>query len=216
MFRSFTRLGAVLGVLALALALLGAPAQARPEKRVNAHAAIAGALDRIADGTWTKADLALIKAHPSVAAQVPDPSVPADTGADIGGTPNELAGGAASTRALVTTCGYWVDVWYGKVSSLGNRIFKWHHKVGYCRNGSVVKQWEYRTDYLTEAQSGVQMKDEGFNAWQNGLGTGTATSFRQRRIDYCVFNYGCYENYYPYSQINVFGSGGYTYSGSAG
>lgn len=187
------------------VAFLAAP-PSTAAKPVKPDQAMAAALQDVANGTWDQADLNLIRSDPTVASQVPDPSVPAEITITEGVAPSK---DAVVSAALANSCGHWVYVDLTKKSSLGNTIFKWRHYVQYCRNGSAVTSWQTRTDYLLEAQSGVYLRDEGSTFWQTGIGTSKATSFRQRHIEYCIIRYGCYQNLYPWSKIWVYGGGGY-------
>lgn len=57
---------------------------------------IAAALDRIADGTYTSEDLALIRRHPEIAAHVPDPTRPEVVGITRGTMPKAALVGTIS------------------------------------------------------------------------------------------------------------------------
>ena len=151
-----------------------------------------------------------------MAAQVPDPSQPAEVLAiaSSGGAVTKSAKPTAVT-ALATNCGAWVDAWFQKNSVLGNSIYKWHHYVRYCRNGSVVTTWQSRYDYITDQQSGVYLREQTVNS-QWGLGTNNATSHIQRHLEFCILKLGCYENHYPSSKITVHGNGTYNVTGSTG
>ena len=199
-------------VLATALlGLLGPPVHAAAPKT---DPAMVQALDRIGDGTWTQADLALIRQYPDIAAQVPDPSAPPEVlSTSSGGTGNSGGRTTSTIATAAVTCGWWVDVWFAKTSILGNTIYRWHHKVVYCRNGAKVTDWQSRSDYLTDQQNGVYMRDLKAN-YAYGLGTNNAVSFRQREIEYCILKIGCYENHYPWSQITIHGDGNYDFTGA--
>ena len=189
--------------LALALAAIAVPAPAAPD---GADPKIASALARVDQGTWTQADLALLRSFPDLAASVPDPSQPVEA---------SVASSDETTALSARVCGAWVDVWFRKRSLLGSTIYRWHHKVVYCRSGGRVSSWQSRYDYLTDADSIVQVR--GLVANQaSGTGGTSAWSHKQRHLEYCVVKYGCYANTYPQSKITVRGDGSYSYSGSAG
>jgi hypothetical protein len=212
--------GLALGLLLTTSFVVATPAVAGSPATSNtpSDTEISGILQRIADGTWNSTDLSRLRLRPDVAAQVPDPSTPpvlAATGGD--GATASASKGIVSADALSATaiiCGAWADVWYGKTSSLGNTIFQWHHRVTYCRNGSQVTSWQERYDYMGDHQSGVEMGDLTAVS-QSGIGTSSASSFRQREVIYCVFKFGCYEWHYPYSTITVHGNGTYSFTGSS-
>jgi hypothetical protein len=207
----------VLGA-ALTLCFVGmAPAGADTDPQSSgAGEPLVAALDRIEAGTWTEADLDLVRQHPDIAAQVPDPSQPPEplSIASSGGTRERTATTKAAS-ALTTICGAWVDAWFQKKSILGNSIYKWHHYVRYCRNGSVVTTWQARYDYITDQQSGVYVREQTVNS-QWGLGTNSATSHIQRHLEFCILKLGCYENHLPWSRITVHGNGTYSWTGSTG
>jgi hypothetical protein len=211
---SRSTLGLIVAGLALASMILGAsPAQAATPDGSNDPQVVV-ALERIEAGTWTQADLAVIRQYPDIAAQVPDPSQPAEllSVSSSGGT---APSGGKTAASLTTICTAYVDAWFQKVSVLGNSIYKWHHYVRYCRNGSAVTSWQARYDYITDEQSGVYVRDLVVNA-QWGLGSNSATSHLQRHLEFCVYKVGCYENHYPWSKITVHGNGTYDWTGSTG
>ncbi|MFC4122329.1 hypothetical protein [Nonomuraea zeae] len=167
---------------------------------------IAEALSRVANDTWTDADLDLIRSDPELAGQVADPKAPVETGVD------------ASEKEEATTsaiCGAWVDVWYRKRSLLGSTLYVWHHRVVYCRDGARVTRWQNRYDYITDSQSVVYVR--GLQVNQAGaVPAASSWSHLQRIVELCVVKYGCYSTYKPHSLITVRGNGTYTYSGANG
>jgi hypothetical protein len=185
--------------------------------------ALTTAVNHVAYDNWTQADLDLIKRYPDVAATVPDPTRPIQV---VIGNWNGLRVYHPNytpfpPQVVYTTCGAWAWVDLIKKSLLGNVIYRWRHYVQYCRkignaNGNIVSSWEVRKDYMVESQSGVYMRDEGSTAYQSGLGTFTAKSFRQRHIEYCVYKIGCYSNRYLYSTLYVTGNGGYAVGQTGG
>jgi hypothetical protein len=190
-------------VALLSLTLLPVVATAATETK----SAIAAALDRIDNGTYTQADLDYIRKFPDIAGQVPDPKDPGQSG---------VTHGSPSPSVAITasiSCGWWVDVWFRRQSLLGSTIYVWHHYVQYCLYyNSRIASWQARYDYLTSAQSLVYVRELVVNQ-QAGLGTFTAWSHLQRHLEYCVVHYGCYANVYPWSKIWVNASGGWSYQG---
>lgn len=65
---------AMLGIIAFTAPLGAAPGASAETLRDQTRVA----LSRIADGTWTDADLTLIRSQPELAEQVPDPRAPAE------------------------------------------------------------------------------------------------------------------------------------------
>jgi len=159
-------------------------------------------MERVVDGTYTDADLDLLRSHPDVAAQVPDPKAPVETGADTNDD--------GMTRAI---CGAWVDAWYRQRSLLGSTIYVYHHRVVYCRDGTRVTAWQNRYDYLSEAQGIVYWREQTVNQ-AGGIGTSSAWSHVARHVELCVVNPGCYASLYPWIRITVRGNGTYSYTGS--
>ena len=172
---------------------------------------IGPALHRIAQDRYTSSDLALIRQHPKLAAKVPDPTQTPVLHASTG-----LASRSHDTTAVRTlgTCGHWVDVWFRKRSLLGKTLYKWHHRVVYCRTGRKVTDWKKRYDYLTDASSVVYFRGLEVNE-QDGIGTAAAWSHRQRHIEFCIASekIGCYASLHPWSRIKVYAGGGYSYKG---
>jgi hypothetical protein len=172
---------------------------------------IGPALHRIAQDRYTSSDLALIRQHPKLAAKVPDPTQTPVLHARTGPSRSH---DTTAARTL-GTCGHWVDVWFRKRSLLGDTLYKWHHRVVYCRTARRVMHWQNRYDYLTAASSIVQVRERTTNQ-QGGIGTSAAWSHLQRQLEFCVIKYGCYASLYPWSRITVYGAGGYDYTGDNG
>jgi len=182
--------------------MVASPAEAAaPDRRVVA------AVERVADGSYTPSDLALIRQHPDIARQVPDPTAPAVSTRTTGRQPSSDARAAES-------CGHYVNVGFTKKSLLGDTIYKWQHRVVYCRDGVNVTRWQARYDYLSKSSAVVYLRE--LSAHQAGTGSPAAWSHLQRHIEYCVAQVGCYANTYPWSKITVYGGGGSRYTGSAG
>lgn len=189
---------------------LPASANTRYEQRLE------DAVERVTtDDGWTQADIDIILENPSVAVQVPDPRVP--TVVESESSTDEAAPGDDSggeMRAAGEQCGQWVDVWFSHSGLLGGTIYKWHHYVGFCTSGGRVTRWENRYDYLTDTDGVIQRRELTANQ-TNGIGTGSAWSMLQRKLEYCVVRYGCYATVYPWSRITVNGNGTHSYVGGA-
>ncbi|NEA31273.1 hypothetical protein [Streptomyces sp. SID13031] len=163
---------------------------------------ITEALERVADGTYTAADLDLLRSYPEIAAQVPDPTAKVEMGSDTN-----------DNRTIQAICGAWVDVWYRHRSLTGSTIYQYHQRVVYCRDGTRVTSWQSRYDYLSYQQSIVNWKEQTVNQeW--GIGTSSAWSHIQRHIELCIPT-KCYAHVYPWIKIGVRGNGTYEYTGSA-
>lgn len=210
------RMLAVAGALT---ALLLGPATAAT---AATEAEYAAALEAVADGSYTSADLALIRSDPALAAQVPDPTRPLEVSVESSpGTkakPKSTAEAslAESTTTLAATvyCGAWARIKYTQRSLTGSVIYTYATYTQYCRDGAKVLRWEARYDYLAASSSVVYWREQVVNQYA-GLGTYTAWSHFQRHIEYCVVKYGCYANTYPWIKTTVRANGTYSYSGSA-
>lgn len=176
---------------------------------------------RIFDGTWSQADLAVVKSDPKVAAQTPDPTAPLRVVTGSSSAATEITSAARvntiTATSLTNICNASKWVTFYKESLLLTDIYGWQHKVVYCRNGATITAWQDRLDWLPTAQSVVQFR-ELVSVSATGIATNVATSFRQRHIEYCGWlgSWTCYANTYPYSTIKVYANGTWWYSGSAG
>jgi len=195
--------------MATALELGAPPAKPSPAQVDQAAA-------RIFNGTYTRADIAVVKSNPKVAAVTPDPDAPVKVEASdpISSTTEAMTSLSAQAVTAVSVCNASKWVTYYKTSLLGSTIYGWRHVVVYCRNGVTITQWQDRYDYLTEAQGIVYFLAGTSSA--TGIATNVATSFRQRAIEYCVAKYGCYATVYPHSTIKVYANGTWWYSGTGG
>jgi hypothetical protein len=160
--------------------------------------AVAAALARISDGTYTQADLDLIKQDPTTDLSAQD-VLPEDTGAIY--------------TIDATKCWY-VTVSVRRRSLLGHTLYRWHHHVEWCGSSSTKKvtKWLQRYDNVTSASSIVYVRELTAESHSSTPIYNVATSFRQRHIEYCVVKYGCYTSHYPHSKIWVYWWGGYTYT----
>jgi len=213
--RTKSRLATLLVSAALGVSGLATPsaALADVDPSTTIDPSLATALENVEADTWTQADLDLIRSVPEVAALVPDPSEPPVV-LSVAESLGSLPKGSPSAAAPVI-CGAWVDVWYQKTSVLGNSIYRWHHYVRYCRNGSKVTSWQNRYDYVTDTQTGVYVRELEVNQ-QWGIGTNSAVSHLQRHLEFCIARYGCYENHHPWSKVTVHGNGTSSFTGSTG
>jgi hypothetical protein len=197
-----------LSKLLILLTILGsvtfAVAPASAEKS-DADAAIVAALQRIADRTHTPADVKLITSHPEIAAKVGDPDRPP--------TVKVTASDLFVNSVNDLTCQWFT----GEITSytyLGFVHWMWKHSVEVCWDGVVVVQWRNRFDSMTysdgTAYQGPLLADSA-----SQLPATPAASFFQRRIDICVFRYGCYASYAPWSQFNLNGDGSFWWNWGA-
>jgi hypothetical protein len=193
-------LGRILAALTLVAVLsVPTPGSARAD---GWDRSVATALARIDHGTWTGADLALVRSRPEVAASVPDPEAAPEAA--------RSSSNAAVAGALTT----WVNVSYRQRSLLGTTIYRWHHYVEFRRTGTAVTGWITRYDFLTDTDFVIEM-----NALEvdraGATGGASSWSHMQRHLQYCILKYGCYSNNHPWSRIVVRGDDSYSYSGAA-
>ena len=118
-------------------------------------------------------------------------------------SPNYTMSEGATTA--VSCYVYWSEI--TKFTSVfGSVHWKWKHTADACYDGVVVTQWRQRFDQLTytdgTAYIGSLVGDS-----VTPLPTAPASSYYQRRIDICVFYYGCYDSHAPWSKININGNG---------
>ena len=196
----------------LVAALLG-PASPADAERVSpdTDARMAGAIQRVGDGTWTGADLAYIRTDPAIAGQVVDPRDEGASGAESGRTPATVA----TARRARGSCNWWYRAWFRKRSLLGATMYVYHHKVVYCRTRHRITAWQARPDWWTDPDALASWRRLTDNQ-AYGAGTATAFSKKQRHVEFCVVRYGCYQNFYPWIGLTVRANGNNTYRGSSG
>lgn len=170
-------------------------------------------------GTLLTAAVMLV-GTPAVAAE-PEPGKAAATGAPSAegtisvatgrtpiATPHNYTISEGATIA-VSCFEYWVEI--TQYTTLGFTHWKWKHVADACYDGVVVTSWRNRYDALTysdgTAYAGSQLGNSA-----SAVPSTPASSFIQRRIDLCVFYYGCYWSHNPWSRINVNGNGSWWYN----
>lgn len=198
-------------IVPLALATVGALGLFAPSAFADdpADPAVAAALARINDGTYTQDDIDLIKTDPVLADEVPDPST------NLSAT-DVLAEDTGPLITIDSTSCWYVTVTVRRRSLLGHTLYKWHHYVEWCgtSSGKKVTKWRQRSDYVSDASSVVYVRELTAESHSSTPIYNVATSFRERHIEYCVAKYGCYTSHYPHSKIWVYWWGGYTYTAS--
>lgn len=199
------RLGGAVVLAAALVTALGSPSIAQPAP--SEENAIPAALQRIGNNTYSAADISLIKQHPQIAAQVPDPQH--STSKKVHGTPKELSPTSAQERC------HSVDDIRTRYSLLGSTIYNWHHYVEWCGSGDAVTQWGQRYDYVTDAQGIIYQRERTLDQ-KSPLPRSTATSHISRHMEYCVVRYGCYASTYPWSKLTLHPDGRTDRQGGAG
>lgn len=196
----------LIALVAVAVTLLASAPAAAANNTTGKDPAIAAALSRIAAGTSTAADIALVKSRPDIAAQVSDPS---RTTVTI----TEKQGNSTGQRTIddLPIFPAWYEVEITSYTLLGFVHWKWKHRVDVYLDGVVVRQWTGRYDVLTysdgTAYIGALLSDAA-----SFTPSTPVYSIKQRRLDICIFHYGCYASVAPYSQININGDGSWWYN----
>ncbi len=194
---------AMMAAIGSLLTLAVSPASANAKAPVVSVDEARAAVQRIAEGKSSPADLALIESVPGLAEKVVDPKQTTIT-TTKGSLPN-------NARAVpAETCG-WYKVDLTQKSTAGFTIFVWRHYVEYCYNGQRVNRWRNRFDQViysdVTVEPGTLLVDT--KTPTPGL---TVSSRMQRQIKQCAPGIGCYATYLPWSQINVNRWGGATYT----
>jgi hypothetical protein len=165
---------------------------------------IAAALQAISNGTYTEADLEVIRSEPDIAAQVPDPT-----------QPEELS---VESSDLVDADGYGGnivrDLSWTKKSFVGRKLYTWHFKFGYNYQDGIVTNVHTRYDYTRNEDAVIYIR-EITTDFMSPPGRGEVTSNFKRHLEYCLATYGCYANTYPWAEVTMRGNGSYSYRGGA-
>jgi hypothetical protein len=199
--------------LALAITFLGPEGAAEAAHADSPDARNSRALARLADGSWSQADLALIKSQPKIAGQVLDPSRPPEVNSGTKDEGRAPAYAGADTAALAaTSCkSYWTN--YSYYSLLGSTIYPWQKFVSVCYNGSIVTSVTERYDSLPARQPMIVIRERTTDM-QSGQGTWQYTTRIQRHLEYCIAKYGCYADTYPWAHFKIYGNGTWSYQGA--
>jgi hypothetical protein len=205
--------------LATLTALPPSAAAASPGRGDAADPAVAAALQRIAAGTSTASDLALISGRPELAKVVADPSRTTITRTSSAGTQDLLAGRKPAGGAGVSGieyCGNWIEVTVTVYTVLGFVLFRWMHHAGYCidYDVGVVTRWESRYDRLIEADPTIIFLGVTADS-ASPVPSSPAVSTMQRHLQQCILTYGCWANWYPWAQTYAWGNGSWGFRGGA-
>ncbi|MEU0370020.1 hypothetical protein ABZ070_07085 [Streptomyces sp. NPDC006283] len=210
--------------------------------------AVAAALQRHADGSWTQADVDLIRSIPELAAVVADPTRPVEVTtkeaafsasgqavspmdgeplspeelaevmppAHLDGKPQpgevtlpaESADTAGSFGTRITG-GRWkmTHVTHTHRSYSGSVIYKYQTWAEFNYGGGKVRAWRYRADDITNASEIVNVDNRRIVDSKTSTPASSATSKMKRKVELCIFKYGCYSTMYPYVYTTVKGTG---------
>lgn len=103
---------------------------------------------------------------------------------------------------------------YTQRSALGSIIYKWQKWVTVNYTGSAVTKVLERYDWLPSAQGMVKVREITASS-QFGVGTWKYVTRLQRHLEYCVVQYGCYADTYPWARFKIYGNGTYWYEGAS-
>lgn len=210
MSRRFTvslLLSAVMAVLATG----STPAVAGAAPATGANPAVAAALHRIATKTHTAADIALIKRDPALARVVMDPARTTVSHRYVAADGTTLAGPVAPAAAAMVAeqCGVGVQSTITAYTIGGFVFFRWTHLATVCIDLiSVTRWWERydRANYLDPTLYFQQLVGDSASPTPSR----SAFSYRQRHLEQCVIKWGCFANYYPWSEITLNGDGSWS------
>jgi hypothetical protein len=215
----FWRTGVTAGMVAV-LAVTTAvavptAASAAPAPGGKPDPAVSAALQRIAGGTSTAADVALISKRPELA-KVVDPSRTTVTR-----TTSPLSRAALDGRTPVGVngeeiCGNWIEITVTAYTVLGFVLFQWKHHAGYCLDlqVGVVSRWEDRYEQMLQADPTIGVLELTVNS-ASPVPAGAASSVMQRRLQQCILTYGCWANWYPWGEAVAYGNGQWGWRGGA-
>jgi hypothetical protein len=204
-----TRITRLLLVGAAALGL--AVATAGPASASSADQRLDVAMRHVASGTSTSADLAVIRQHPDVARQVPDPAgLRLVTRTTVARTPIGVAPTVVGN--------YYTESYYTQLSTLGNVLYNWHLHITFTADvpwnvTAVPAGPNDRYDWITDASSVVFLREVTLNVATAVPAAWSKVSY-QRRIEYCVVKYGCYANTYPHADVTIYGNATVAWAGA--
>lgn len=204
MFGFITRLGAVVGVLALMLTLLGTgSAQAAPPDRPPKPAP-----EEVVYDTTVEA----FKINPQTGELgdlIEKTKGPKQVVAFSSGT-----GGSSSASGCIgirlTNSGY--------SAVFGSVLFRYRTLTSWCWNrtqgrvSSIGASWD-----IIDVSSQMYWRGEvnnalGFYTWRAGYGQSGYRHYRQGSFENCVLKYGCIGRWYPSNDIRVHSDGTYAYT----
>jgi hypothetical protein len=175
---------------------------------------IAGALQRIGNGSWTEADIDTLKLVPEIGRQVPDPRTAVEEVGDDALIEPIPVDDEAPLQAMAGGC--WSATRSTKKTDIfGSTIYNLNNKASWCSNGRVVTQISYRRGWLTNVSSGVYFRGWTVNT-SGGINRSTASSDYQAQMEYCVVKYGCYATTHPYVFLDLKANGKHTFSRNPG
>lgn len=168
-------------------------------------------IDAALNGTLTTAQRhELIASHRELAGALPDASLSTTTFHETvpklvaPSTGQRILGHRALVRCKTSSAVH------RERSTLGFTLYRFHHSVRMCYDGSTVTSVSERRSWITDVDPTVDYQGL-IGDWVNGVGRSSATSFAEGHTEHCVFKVGCYANQYPYIRMTLRGSGSNTY-----
>lgn len=107
-----------------------------------------------------------------------------------------------------------VDAWRRSSTLFGNTAYVFHQVKHWCWTYPNVTSVSVGT-YFSSVDPNYLIGGTWGHGWHfssAGSATGGHYSFRQARVDNCVFHYGCIRTEYPWVEIWVNSSGGWSYN----
>ncbi|MFY1634561.1 hypothetical protein ACN27F_15000 [Solwaraspora sp. WMMB335] len=197
-----SRVAASLALCAGMLAVAN-PAVAAAVKPSDAE--IRASLSRISNGTWSEADIDLLKQVPEVGRLVPDPRDPGTLTAMPAQpiTPSDAIRSDFGTQAI--NC--WNQWSYVEQNDIfGSRIYRFNIETDWCYD--TVSYNLVRVDravgYISHVAWGIYHR--GWQVDSFGVRSNPKSGWHDKRanIEYCVGgNVGCYTATYPYINIEL-------------
>lgn len=197
-------LAALLSTAALASVALS-PASATTIVATPDANKVTAAQTRISTGTYTADDLAYLRQFPEIAAVTPDPTdVSAPTITQVNTSPPTVRSGQPTAQALsVGTCGYAVLTSWRKKSLVGQTLYVWNHYMQFCHTSTKMTQWQASYDYVSQASSVIDVRERIVN-YESPVGYNSMFAHIQRHLEYCILQYGCYANTYPWDRVTLY------------
>jgi hypothetical protein len=195
--------------VAVAMALCGAGVLATGGPAIADTKPSAGeirlALDRIADDTWTEADIALLKRVPEVGHSVPDPR---DRGTLTAMPARPIPPSEATKSTVRSPIQCWSQWSYvEKMDIFDTRIYRFNIETDWCYNtldGSIASL-DRAIGYIDNETWGIYFRGYQYDQYAIRQFThGSAFHDKKAIVEYCVAGEpGCYTVTYPTIHIEI-------------
>ncbi|HEV7148716.1 MAG TPA: hypothetical protein VGN48_17130 [Pedococcus sp.] len=110
-------------------------------------------------------------------------------------------------RAASAACG-WVEATENRNAGWPDYSweYSWHNHLDTCWNGWIVTHLNSAYVYVNHIQTGWNYRGDVSSSVGSGGGW-QLQDFKQSRMEFCAFNYGCFQSLYPSAQIIQYGNG---------